>query len=172
TPEFATTLASRLASRLAPYGTAGASSFHADPAELGRAIREAEFVLEVVQRSGALIKDEISNGTYKLLFRMLASHPEEVHEFYEATTAAMVRYDDVNRTELIPTLRAYLDANCNMNATAAAIFAHRHTIASRLERIHELTGLDPTLCEDRERLGLGLKVHRLLAPAARAAARA
>jgi sugar diacid utilization regulator len=51
-----------------------------------------------------------------------------------------------------------------MNATAAAIFAHRHTVAYRLERIHELTGLDPLVCEDRERLGLGLKVHRLLAP--------
>jgi hypothetical protein len=51
--------------------------------------------------------------------------------------------------------------------TASAIFAHRHTIASRLERIRELTGLDPTIFDDRERLGLGLKVHRLLAPSRR-----
>jgi DNA-binding PucR family transcriptional regulator len=55
----------------------------------------------------------------------------------------MVRYDDQYRTELVRTLQAYLDANCNMNATAGAIFAHRHTIAHRLDRIRELTGLDP-----------------------------
>ena len=51
-----------------------------------------------------------------------------------------------------------------MNATAAAIFAHRHTVAYRLERVKELTGLDPTQSEDRERLGLGLKAYRIIAP--------
>jgi sugar diacid utilization regulator len=161
-----TTVASarRLAARMRRLGVVGLSSFHADPAELGDAVREAELVLEVLQHSGATVTEEIGTGTYKLLFRVLASHPEEVNEFYESTIASMVSYDQLNRTELVHTLRAYLESNCNMNATAAAIFAHRHTIAYRLERIHELTGLDPLICEDRERLGLALKVHRLLAP--------
>jgi sugar diacid utilization regulator len=162
--ESSVALARRLAARLRRYGTVGMSSFHADPAELGCAVREAELVLEVLQHSGTVITDEIGSGIYKLLFRVLASHPEEVQEFYESTVATMVRYDDQNQTELVYTLWAYLDSNCNMNATAAAIFTHRHTIMHRLERIHELTGLDPTICGDREQLGLGLKVHRLLAP--------
>jgi DNA-binding PucR family transcriptional regulator len=51
-----------------------------------------------------------------------------------------------------------------MNATAAGIYAHRHTVAYRLERVRELTGLDPSVSEDRERLGLGLKAYRILAP--------
>ena len=154
----------RLAARLERHATVGLSSFHADPSELSYAVREAELVLDVVQHSGAVITDEIGGGTYKLLFRLLASHPDEVRQFYESTIAALVSYDELNRTELVHTLRVYLERNCNMNATAAAIFAHRHTVAYRLERIHELTGLDPLVCEDRERLGLGLKVHRLLAP--------
>ena len=158
-------LARRLATRLRPYGTVGMSSFHADPAEFGCAVREAELVLEALQHSGTMLTEEIGRGIYKLLFRVLASHPDEVREFYESTVASMVRYDDLNQTELVHTLWAYLDSNCNMNATAAAIFTHRHTVMHRLERIHELTGLDPTLCGDREQLGLGLKVHRLLAPA-------
>ncbi|HWF51520.1 MAG TPA: helix-turn-helix domain-containing protein [Solirubrobacteraceae bacterium] len=158
-------LARRLAGRLQRFGTVGMSSFHADPAELGCAVREAELVLEALQHSGTVITHEIGRGIYKLLFRVLASHPEEVHEFYESTVASMVRYDELNQTELVHTLWAYLDCNCNMNATAAAIFTHRHTVMHRLERIHELTGLDPTVCGDREQLSLGLKVHRLLAPA-------
>src|SRR5205085_1044289 len=81
------------------------------------------------------------------------------------TIAPLARYDDQYRTELVGTLSAYLDANCNTNATAAAVYAHRHTVAYRLDRIRELTGLDPTRTEDRERLGLGLKAHRLLSPA-------
>jgi DNA-binding PucR family transcriptional regulator len=73
-----------------------------------------------------------------------------------------VRYDDRYGTDLVPTLGSYLDHNCNMNATAAAVFAHRHTIAYRLDRVRELTGLDPAQAEHRERLGLGLKAHRIL----------
>jgi len=75
-----------------------------------------------------------------------------------------VRHDDQYRTDLLHTLAAYLRCDCNMNATAAAVHAHRHTIAYRLERVQELTGLDPTRSEDRERLGIGLKAHELLAP--------
>ena len=51
-----------------------------------------------------------------------------------------------------------------MNATAQAIHAHRHTVGYRLERVRELAGLDPFSSEDRERLGLGLKAHRIIAP--------
>ncbi|HEY5316546.1 MAG TPA: helix-turn-helix domain-containing protein, partial [Solirubrobacteraceae bacterium] len=157
-------LAKRLAERLRQYGLVGLSSFYSDPAELGSAAQEAELVLDVLHHSDAPIGDEIASGTYKLLLRVLASHPEELRIFYEATIAPLVRYDDQYRTELVRTLQTYLDTNCNMNATAAAIFAHRHTIAYRLERIRELTELDPMLSEDRERLGLSLKVHRLIAP--------
>ncbi len=51
-----------------------------------------------------------------------------------------------------------------MNATAQAIHTHRHTVGYRLDRIRELTGLNPFLSEDRERLGLGLKAYRIIAP--------
>lgn len=158
-------LARRLSARLAAYGVVATSSFHADPAALRQAIREAELALEVARDCGALITDEIGNGTYKLLFRMLASNPRAVQDFYEETLAPLLRCDALNHTELVATLQAYLDSNCNMNATATAVFAHRHTIAARLERIRDLTGLDPTVSGEREQLGLGLKAHRLLAPA-------
>jgi sugar diacid utilization regulator len=163
-PEAVLTRARGLAQRLRRHGLVGVSSYYADPGELGRALQEAELVLDVVRRSGAPIEQDIGTGTYRLLFRVLASHPEEVRSFYEDTVAPVVRYDDQYRTDLVGTLEAYLEHNCNMNATAAAIYAHRHTVAYRLERVRELTGLDPVLSEDRERLGLGLKAYRIIAP--------
>jgi sugar diacid utilization regulator len=166
--QTATVSAARaLAGRLQRHGVVALSSFYADPGELGRAIQEAELVLEVLQRGDGLggpIQEDIGTGTYRLLFRVLASHPEEVRSFYEDTVAGIVRYDDQYRTDLVQTLEAYLEHNCNMNATAAAIYAHRHTVAYRLERVKELTGLDPMQTEDRERLGLGLKAYRIIAP--------
>jgi sugar diacid utilization regulator len=163
-PERTLERARRLAERLRQHGTVGLSSFYADPAEFGRAIQEAELVLDVLRQSDAPIAQDIGTGTYRLLFRVLASHPEEVRSFYEDTVAPIVRYDDQYRTDLVGTLEAYLEQNCNMNATASAIYAHRHTVAYRLERVKELTGLDPMLSEDRERLGLGLKAYRIIAP--------
>jgi sugar diacid utilization regulator len=156
--------AARLAARLQRHGTVGLSSFYADPADLGRAVQEAELVLDVLTVSGEPISEDINQGTYRLLFRVLASHPEEVRSFYEDTVAPVVRYDDQYRTDLVGTLEAYLAANCHMSATAAAIHAHRHTVAYRLERVRDLTGLDPMQSEDRERLGLGLKAYRIIAP--------
>jgi sugar diacid utilization regulator len=163
-PEATLAAARRLATRLQRHGIVGLSSFYADPAELGRAIQEAELVLDVLRRSDVPIAEEIGTGTYRLLFRVLASHPEEVRSFYDDTVAPIVAYDDQYATDLVGTLEAYLEQNCNMNATAATIYAHRHTVAYRLERVKELTGLDPMVSEDRERLGLGLKAYRIIAP--------
>jgi hypothetical protein len=155
--------ARRVATRLGRQATVGISSRYSDPAELRRAMEEAELVLEVTV-GGQAPEQDIGGGTYRLLFRVLASHPEEVRSFYEDTVAAVVRYDEQYTTELVGTLEAYLAQNCNMNATAQAIYAHRHTVSYRLERVRELTGLDPFTSEDRERLGLGLKAYRIIAP--------
>ncbi|MDX6667929.1 MAG: hypothetical protein QOK04_1309 [Solirubrobacteraceae bacterium] len=163
-PEATQAAARKLAARLQRHGTVGVSSFYADAAELGRAVQEAELVLDVLRHSDGPIAEDIGTGTYRLLFRVLASHPEEVRSFYDDTVAPIVKYDDQYGTDLAGTLDAYLEHNCNMNATAAAIYAHRHTVAYRLERVRELTGLDPMQSEDRERLGLGLKAYRIIAP--------
>jgi len=127
------------------------------------ALNQAELVLEVTV-GGRAPEQDIGGGTYRLLFRVLASHPEEVRSFYEDTVAPLVRYDDQYSTDLVGTLGSYLENNCNMNATASAIHAHRHTVGYRLERVKELTGLDPSGSEDRERLSLGLKAYRIIEP--------
>ncbi len=155
--------AKRVAARLRQHGAVGISRFHPDVGELHGAIDEAELMLEVARRVASPSGDEIVDGTYKLLFRLLASHPEELRSYHETTIAPLVVHDDQYRTDLVRTLEAYLDTNCNMNLAAELVFAHRHTVAHRLERISELTGLDATQHEDRERLGLGLKIHRLTA---------
>jgi sugar diacid utilization regulator len=159
----------RIAKRLRKHGTAAISSFYPDPGELHRAIREAELVLEVISRepriAEALEEGIAASGVYLLLFRALISDPEEVRSFYRDTVEPLVRYDNQYRSDLLGTLEEYLASDCNMNATARAIFAHRHTVAYRLERVKDLTGLDPQISEDRERLGLGIKAYRILAPA-------
>jgi hypothetical protein len=156
-----------LATRLRPHGPAAFSSFYAEAAELPRAVAEAELLLEVISRDERMaeqLADGISNGVYRLLFRAMATDPDEVRRFYHDTVEPLVTHDTQYRSELVATLEAYLGHDCNMNATARSVFAHRHTVAHRLARVKELTGLDPALGEDRERLGLGIKAYRIIAP--------
>ncbi len=157
--------AAGLADRLRVYGLTGTSSHYGDPREIARAVSEAEMVLEALGEDSPAARDLESgdgSGVYRLLFRALASDPEEVRRFYEDTIAPLVNHDNQYRGDLLPTLESYLGNDCNMNATARAIYAHRHTVAYRLERVKELTGLDPAATEDRERLGLGLKALRIV----------
>jgi hypothetical protein len=156
--------ARRIAARLGRHAAVGVSSRRSGASEVRRALEEAELVLGVTAAGGGPPGDEIGQGTYRLLFRVLASHPQEVRSFYDDTVAPLVAYDEQYSTDLLGTLSAYLDNNCNMAATASAIHAHRHTVAYRLERVRDLTALDPLKSEDRERLGLGLKAYRIIAP--------
>ena len=159
--------AKRIAARLRAHGPAAFSSFCPDPAELDRAISEAELMLDMIARDDRVADQlgaEIGNGVYRLLFRAMATDPEEVTRFYRETVEPLVEHDRQYRTDLLGTLETYLANDCNMNATARAVFAHRHTVAHRLARVRELTGLDPSLGEDRERLGLGIKAYRIVAP--------
>jgi DNA-binding PucR family transcriptional regulator len=137
---------------------------YGDPGDLGRALGEAELVLDVVRRGEVPVGEDHASGAYRLLFRVFASHPDEVRSFFEDTVAPLVRYDESYGSELTATLEAFLEHNGATGAAAAALYVHRHTIAYRLERVKELTGLDPALSEDRERLGLGLKAFRIIAP--------
>jgi PucR family transcriptional regulator, purine catabolism regulatory protein len=151
-PEKTLQAAGRIAGRLRRHGMAAVSSFYPDPGELHRAIKEAELVLDVIARepeiAEALDEGIAASGVYRLLFRALISDPEEVRSFYRDTVEPLVRYDDQYRSDLLGTLEEYLASDCNMNATARAIFAHRHTVAYRLDRVKEL-----------------IKAYRILAPA-------
>jgi hypothetical protein len=156
--------ARRTATRLGRHAEIGVSSYRSGAGEARRALEEAELVLGLTAAGVGPPGAEIGSGTYRLLFRVMASHPQEVRSFFDDTVAPLVAYDEQYATDLVGTLDAYLANNCNMNATAQAIHAHRHTVAYRLERVKELSGLDPLRSEDRERLGLGLKAYRIIAP--------
>ena len=108
-PEETQDAARRLAARLQRYGPVGLSSFYSDVDDLPRGLQEAELVVDVLEQSDGEITGDLGTGTYRLLFRVLASHPEEVRSFYEDTVAPIVRYDDQYGTDLVGTLDAYLD---------------------------------------------------------------
>ena len=78
-------------------------------------------------------------GTYQLLLPYM-SDPAELKRFYSETVRPLVAYDEQYETDLLGTLATFLDCDANVNATAARLITHRHTIRYRFERVRELTG--------------------------------
>ena len=135
-----------------------------DPALLPDAYSEAGVALEIGHRihGPSSVSTFEGTGTYKLLFRVLQENPEELEAFYAETLEPVVIYDSRYGTELVQTLITYLGNDASTVRTAGDLFAHRHTIRYRLDRVSELTGLDVDKSEDREHLTLGIKAMQLL----------
>ena len=133
-----------------------------DPLELHRARNEALLAANVVE--GEPERVELSyeeTGTYQLLLPHM-NDPVELRRFYDETVRPLVAYDEQYETDLLGTLSTFLECDANVNATASRLITHRHTVRYRFERVRELTGLDVSSTDGREKLSLGLKAMRVL----------
>ncbi|MFD7072740.1 PucR family transcriptional regulator [Nocardioides sp. NPDC057577] len=74
--------------------------------------------------------------------------------------ALLLAYDERNDSGLAETLHAWLDANGDVRAAAAALFIHPNTLRYRLRRLEQVSGLD--LADAEQRFGAALQL-RLLA---------
>ncbi|MFI4992970.1 MAG: PucR family transcriptional regulator [Solirubrobacterales bacterium] len=141
----------------------GRSRIAEDPLDLSRAVSEALLAANVAQGGpdGQPLAFE-QTGAYRLLLSAMSENPAELQRFYSETVEPLVAYDEQYETDLMRTLETFLEADGNVAGTAQRLFTHRHTIYYRLERVRELSGLDVSSSDGREKLSLGLKSMRVL----------
>jgi sugar diacid utilization regulator len=133
-----------------------------NPLDLGRARNEALLAANVVEGEPERIElGYEETGTYQLLLPYMTD-PVELRRFYNDTVRPLVSYDEQYETDLLGTLSTFLECDANVNATASRLITHRHTVRYRFERVRELTGLDVSSTDGREKLSLGLKAMRVL----------
>jgi purine catabolism regulator len=73
----------------------------------------------------------------------------------------LARYDAGHGTDLVATLRAYVEADYNASETARRLFVHPNTLAYRLRSIRRLLGGDPARGDLRLQVELALKLEDL-----------
>ena len=66
----------------------------------------------------------------------------QVCEALAALLAPLAGYDRRTGSDLARTLFVYVRSGGNLQATADRLFLHRNSVGYRLERIHDLAGLD------------------------------
>jgi sugar diacid utilization regulator len=146
-----------LSEALVGAGTAiGISGWHAGAGAIAAGYaeaREAERLAEATGNSGqghALTFDEV------LIDHIVRSSPA-IERALSETLRPLIEYDLARNTNLVGTLRAFVDAGFNISKSAATLNAHPNTVAYRLQRIKQLTGRDVHDLNDLLVLVLSLK---------------
>jgi DNA-binding PucR family transcriptional regulator len=156
--QLARRLQDRLIGRMVLIGGSSAcSSAH----KLHVAFRESQIALDVarqLQRSGAVVYDRA--GVLGLLLGL--RHEAGMQRFLALNLGRLLHEDEKSREQLLQTLRIFFDVNCSHEAAAQRLGVHRKTIANRIAKISELTGLDFSTHDDRLVADISLYVHRLL----------
>lgn len=125
------------------------------------AYREAVIALDVARQlgqTGAVVYDRA--GVVGMLLSL--RHEVGMRRFLELNLGGLLREEEKQREQLLHTLRVYFDVNCSHEAASQRLGVHRKTIAHRLSKISELTGLDLTTHDDRLVADLSLYVYRML----------
>ena len=109
-------------------------------------------------------KESITSYSELGVFRMLGqfTDSEELKSFIPPSLKTLINYQSVNKTDLLTTLKVFLQ--CNQNATKASqlLFIHHKTAVYRIERIKEITGMNFDDAEEMLLVQIGLKITELL----------
>ncbi|WP_157183267.1 PucR family transcriptional regulator [Sciscionella marina] len=74
------------------------------------------------------------------------------------TVRPLLEYDRRKRSDLLPTLRAYVSSGFSLTKAAAELSVNPNTVVYRLRRIHALTRRDPMATDDLLLLSLGIRL--------------
>jgi hypothetical protein len=144
-----------LSEALAATGVAiGISGWHDGAGAIAAGYAEARAAERLAESTGesghAFTFDEV------LIDHIVRSSPT-VERALSETLRPLVEYDLARQTDLVGTLRAYVDGGFNITKSAAALHAHANTVAYRLNRTKQLTGRDVHNLNDLLVLVLSLK---------------
>ncbi len=124
-----------------------------------RAYLEAREALEIGMALG--LPDQVYLFDDLLLYHFLRIEPPLVDRFVDQMLGPLLEYDEKRKGELVKTLEAYFAADASVKLAGEALFAHPHTVTYRLKQIEKLTGWSLRDAEDKLRLQLALRAHRL-----------
>lgn len=124
-----------------------------------RAYLEAREALEI--GSALALEESVFRFDDLLLYHFLRVEPGLIDRFTSQMLGPLLDYDERRKGELVRTLEAFFDADGSVKLAGEALFAHPHTVTYRMKQIEKLTGWSLRDPEDKLRLHLALRAHRL-----------
>jgi hypothetical protein len=120
---------------------------------LREALRESVAALELGRRRGHPVRADRLSTFAGLLDRL----PADLTAPFAADLAApLAEHDARHDGHLLDTLRAFLEHDGSVTATARVLFLHVNSLRHRLARVEELTGRNPLAFPDRVALAVAV----------------
>ncbi|GAB3884928.1 PucR family transcriptional regulator [Kibdelosporangium lantanae] len=127
-----------------------------DPSGLRTTVQEARHARKLAELSAGRTSVVVGSEVASHLL-LLAAVPDELRRTFRARVLGpLTEYDTVHKSELVRTLRVFLEHSGSWAQTSAALHVHVNTLRYRIGRIAELTGRDLTRFPDRVDLYLAL----------------
>jgi Purine catabolism regulatory protein-like family/PucR C-terminal helix-turn-helix domain len=134
-------------------------------AGIGRALAQARQARRIAALLGGGVRvvDAAGLGSVELL---LATAPAEARTAFRASLLSpLLDYDAGHGTELVRTLRVFLDCSGSWTRAAETMFVHVNSLRYRMRRVEELTGRDLGSLADQAALLLALRLADPAVPA-------
>ena len=117
--------------------------------------------LEHINRRNEIVfYDEI--GFYRMLMSYENTAP--IQQFAYEVLSPVIQYEKKAHTQLMETMWAYFECDCNLQRTADKLFSHKNTVKYRLQRVEQITGKSFTNRYHSQELYNALMIYFLEVP--------
>ncbi|NEU31996.1 PucR family transcriptional regulator [bacterium LRH843] len=138
---------------------AGLGGIYSSYCNVAKSYQEAKAVIEVHIKFAGDTEDILEYqelGIYQFLDTLFVKRSQDGLD--NIVIKKLTEYDQENNTQLIETLKTYLDKNENTHRTAAKLHIHVNTLSYRLKRITDITGIDLSKPNQKFMIYLDLKL--------------
>ncbi len=112
---------------------------------------------ETINKNQYMYKDM---GVYRILLGI--EDPTISQDYFDAVLGPLFHYDKEQGTDLVQTLRSYLNNNGSVQKTANQLFIHRNTVNYKINKASQILELDFSSLNNRLELMLGFMLHDML----------
>src|SRR5438270_6456779 len=98
-------------------------------------------------------------GVYRYLYKI--ARMDDLRDMYQDQVGRIANYDRRKGTDLLDTLKTYLECTGNLTKTSSSLFVHRNTLIQRLERLQSLCEIDLQERSNWLTLQVAIKVYKL-----------
>lgn len=127
--------------------------------QLGGALRAARFALLLDGTAAGESVSVVDGSQVGSAVQLLSAVPDDLRRvFVDRVLGTLIEHDSRYQSQLLPTLRAYLDCGGSWVRTAEITHLHLNSVRYRMARVEKLTGRDLNTTADRADLHLALNL--------------
>lgn len=130
--------------------------------KINKSYQQAKSVINL-QRKHVELRESLKYrdlGIYKLLLEI--KDREIIKSYVDETIGTVLKYDEINNSNLLEVLKIYLKNNRSIKETANKLFIHRNTVNYKIGKVNKILNINLADNEASTRVLVALKLYDIL----------